>query len=167
MVSQHAFWPNLEHAEFGSPFVRTSRGVTLDPKPRDYVLAAFCSVAHCLRIKFSGEFLHWSCCSRAPLPWPKIPTHCGSRNITPIYEHRIPMRDGVRLFTRVYVPKDSTQKWPILMTRTPYALSPYGTDNYNSRAVHFAPSRKTTSFSLRRMCAAGTDPKESTCMCDR
>jgi putative CocE/NonD family hydrolase len=53
------------------------------------------------------------------------------------YEHRIPMRDGVRLFTRVYVPKDSTQKWPILMTRTPYALRPYGTDNYNSPSGSF------------------------------
>jgi len=37
------------------------------------------------------------------------------------YEHRIPMRDGVRLFTRVYVPKDDSQLWPILLTRTPYA----------------------------------------------
>ncbi len=46
------------------------------------------------------------------------------------YEHRIPMRDGVRLFTRVYVPKDDSQKWPIILTRTPYALKPYGTDNY-------------------------------------
>lgn len=47
------------------------------------------------------------------------------------YEHRIPMRDGVRLFTRVYVPKDDAQAWPILLTRTPYALKPYGTANYN------------------------------------
>jgi putative CocE/NonD family hydrolase len=47
------------------------------------------------------------------------------------YEHRIPMRDGVRLFTRVYVPKDDSQSWPILLTRTPYALKPYGTGNYN------------------------------------
>src|ERR1043165_9110523 len=47
------------------------------------------------------------------------------------YEHRIPMRDGVRLFTRVYVPKDDSQAWPIILTRTPYALKPYGSDNYN------------------------------------
>src|SRR5258705_2926306 len=47
------------------------------------------------------------------------------------YEHRIPMRDGVRLFTRVYVPKDESQAWPIILTRTPYALKPYGSDNYN------------------------------------
>src|SRR5437868_6018918 len=47
------------------------------------------------------------------------------------YEHLIPMRDGVHLFTRVYVPKDDSQKWPILLTRTPYALKPYGDGNYS------------------------------------
>ena len=46
------------------------------------------------------------------------------------YEHRIRMRDGVRLFTRVFVPKDDSTPWPIILTRTPYALKPYGTDNF-------------------------------------
>jgi len=46
------------------------------------------------------------------------------------FEHRIAMRDGVRLFTRVFVPKDDSQPWPILLTRTPYALKPYGAANY-------------------------------------
>jgi hypothetical protein len=45
------------------------------------------------------------------------------------YDYRIPMRDGVRLFTTVYVPKDSSQTYPILMERTPYSVSPYGIDN--------------------------------------
>src|SRR6266704_2606960 len=53
------------------------------------------------------------------------------------YEHRIPMRDGVRLFTRVYVPKDDSQRWPIILTRTPYALKPYGVDNYNDPSGSF------------------------------
>ena len=53
------------------------------------------------------------------------------------YEHRIPMRDGVRLFTRVYVPKDDSQRWPIILTRTPYALKPYGTENYNDPVGSF------------------------------
>ena len=48
------------------------------------------------------------------------------------YEHRIAMRDGVRLFTRVFVPKDDSQAWPILLTRTPYGLKPYGADNYTA-----------------------------------
>ncbi len=46
------------------------------------------------------------------------------------YEYRIPMRDGVTLFTAVYVPKDTTEKYPILMMRTPYSIEPYGTDSY-------------------------------------
>ena len=53
------------------------------------------------------------------------------------YEHRIPMRDGVKLFTRVYVPKDSSTNSPILLTRTPYALKPYGTDNYTDPSGSF------------------------------
>ncbi len=53
------------------------------------------------------------------------------------YEYRIPMRDGVRLFTRVYIPKDDSQAWPILLTRTPYALKPYGEDNYDHASGSF------------------------------
>src|SRR5438874_1179192 len=53
------------------------------------------------------------------------------------YEHLIPMRDGIRLFTRVYIPKDESQPWPIVLTRTPYALKPYGTDNYTDPAGSF------------------------------
>ena len=48
------------------------------------------------------------------------------------YEYRIPMRDGVRLFTSVYVPKDSSRPYPFLMDRTPYSVSPYGIDNYKT-----------------------------------
>lgn len=54
------------------------------------------------------------------------------------YEYRIPMRDGIRLFTRVYVPKDDSQAWPIILTRTPYAVKPYGVDNYNDFSGTFA-----------------------------
>src|SRR5271165_5460839 len=46
------------------------------------------------------------------------------------FDYRIPMRDGVKLFTSVYVPKDSSQQYPILMERTPYSVAPYGIDNY-------------------------------------
>lgn len=46
------------------------------------------------------------------------------------YEYRIPMRDGKRLFTAVYVPKDASKSYPILMTRTPYSVKPYGVDQY-------------------------------------
>jgi hypothetical protein len=48
------------------------------------------------------------------------------------YEYRIPMRDGARLFTAVYVPKDSSRRYPIMLTRTPYSVGPYGADNYRA-----------------------------------
>src|SRR5689334_14054660 len=46
------------------------------------------------------------------------------------YEYRIPMRDGVKLFTAVYSPKDDSTPYPLLLTRTPYGLKPYGVDRY-------------------------------------
>ena len=45
-------------------------------------------------------------------------------------EYRIPMRDGVRLFTAVYTPDDTSQKYPILLNRTPYSVAPYGPTSY-------------------------------------
>jgi len=45
-------------------------------------------------------------------------------------ERQIPMRDGIRLFTTIYIPKDSTEKHPFLMTRTPYSCNPYGKDKF-------------------------------------
>jgi putative CocE/NonD family hydrolase len=48
------------------------------------------------------------------------------------YEYRIPMRDGARLFTSVYVPKDASRRYPFLVTRTPYSVGPYGIDAYRS-----------------------------------
>jgi putative CocE/NonD family hydrolase len=44
----------------------------------------------------------------------------------------VPMRDGVRLFTSVYAPKDASQAYPILLTRTPYSVAPYGVDQYRT-----------------------------------
>ncbi len=41
-------------------------------------------------------------------------------------ERMIPMRDGTKLFTSIYTPKDNTEKHPILITRTPYSCAPYG-----------------------------------------
>jgi len=43
-------------------------------------------------------------------------------------EVSIPMRDGVKLLVSVYLPKDKSEKHPILMERTPYSCSPYGKD---------------------------------------
>ncbi len=45
-------------------------------------------------------------------------------------EFQIPMRDGVKLYTVVYSPKNTAITYPILLMRTPYRAGPYGTDEY-------------------------------------
>ncbi len=45
-------------------------------------------------------------------------------------EQNIPMRDGIKLFTSIYLPKDKSEKHPILMIRTPYSAAPYGNGFY-------------------------------------
>lgn len=82
--------------------------------------------------------------SRFASPWPAIlvggllawPAFAGAQGIDHVkanytkYEHRIRMRDGVKLFTAVYTPKDRSQPYPILLCRTPYSVQPYGADAY-------------------------------------
>ena len=47
-------------------------------------------------------------------------------------DRRIRMRDGVQLYTVIYVPRDASAAapYPILMTRTPYSAGPYGENHY-------------------------------------
>lgn len=45
-------------------------------------------------------------------------------------ERMVPMRDGAKLFTAIYIPKDNTEAHPILMRRTPYSSAPYGESNF-------------------------------------
>lgn len=51
------------------------------------------------------------------------------------YEYQVPMRDGTKLHTAVYVPKDASKKntYPFLMQRTCYSVRPYGVDKYPAR----------------------------------
>ena len=65
------------------------------------------------------------------------------------YEYRIPMRDGVKLFTAVYVPKDASTAYPILLTRTPYSV----------QAV------RRRSISRRRADSWPTTPRRSSSSC--
>jgi hypothetical protein len=48
-------------------------------------------------------------------------------------EVNIIMRDGVKLHTTIYSPKDTSKKYPILLQRTPYSSSPYGEDLFRSK----------------------------------
>ena len=45
-------------------------------------------------------------------------------------EVMVPMRDGVKLFTNIYAPKDASEKHPILIVRTPYSCAPYGENTF-------------------------------------
>jgi uncharacterized protein len=47
-------------------------------------------------------------------------------------EYQVPMRDGKKLYTIVYTPRDVSQKYPILMQRSPYGAQPYGGDAYRA-----------------------------------
>jgi putative CocE/NonD family hydrolase len=75
---------------------------------------------------------------RVPTPGAPVPGGAGPgtafvRENYSKYEYRVAMRDGVRLFTSVYVPKDvfaEGKTYPIVMTRTPYSVRPYGADQY-------------------------------------
>jgi putative CocE/NonD family hydrolase len=44
----------------------------------------------------------------------------------------VPMRDGVKLFTQIYEPKDTKQKYPIMFDRTCYSVAPYGLDKFRN-----------------------------------
>ena len=54
------------------------------------------------------------------------------------YEYRIPMRDGIHLFTSVYVPKDQSQRYPIMLSS--HALQ---------RAARTAPTRTRATWAPR------------------
>jgi uncharacterized protein len=60
------------------------------------------------------------------------------------YEYLVPMRDGVKLLTAAYTPKDNSLPYPILIHRTPYSVRPYGVDNYpepRGPLKHYAKDR--------------------------
>ena len=55
-----------------------------------------------------------------------IATHYAKREL------RIAMRDGARLFTVLYVPRDASaaRRYPIVLQRTPFSAAPYGSTAY-------------------------------------
>ncbi len=52
-------------------------------------------------------------------------------------ETLIPMRDGVKLYTALYIPKDTSELHPILMRRTPYSSAPYGANAWPDFAASY------------------------------
>lgn len=57
-------------------------------------------------------------------------------------EVRVPMRDGVKLFTAIYAPKDTSRTYPILLQRTPYSVYPYGADAFPEQLGPSAPFQR-------------------------
>lgn len=45
----------------------------------------------------------------------------------------IEMRDGVKLHTTIYSPKDTSKAYPIIMQRTPYSSRPYGEGQFKEK----------------------------------
>jgi len=82
-----------------------------------------------LLVALSGSALAWIGAARAQDP-PKEPTEDYVKTHYTKFEYRVPMRDGKKLFTSVYVPKEASQPYPFLMDRTPYSVAPYGEDQY-------------------------------------
>ena len=62
---------------------------------------------------------------KEPADW--VRTHYNKQEVM------IPMRDGAKLFTAIYTPKDTSKTYPILMKRTPYSSGPYGPDQFPSQ----------------------------------
>ena len=53
--------------------------------------------------------------------------------VTTSADYMVPMRDGVKLFTIVYTPRDTTRSYPVILFRTPYSIPPYEADAYRAR----------------------------------
>lgn len=57
-------------------------------------------------------------------------------------EKLIPMRDGVKLFTAIYMPKDKSKRYPFLINRTPYTVAPYGREKYKTSLGNYSAVMK-------------------------
>jgi len=90
-----------------------------------------------MRLKFSFyavviiTLIHVIGLSQTPTPTPNelaeyIKANYNKREVS------IPVRDGVKLFTSIYEPKDTSKKYPILLNRTPYTVGPYGEANFKT-----------------------------------
>jgi putative CocE/NonD family hydrolase len=77
----------------------------------------------------SGSSILLLCALFALAEEPKVDKEWIQANYTK-YEYRIPMRDGARLFTAVYSPKEMSRTYPVLLLRTPYSIRPYGPDQF-------------------------------------
>ena len=85
-----------------------------------------------LRLFATLVFVFAACAVSLAQGQPQQPLAEYIRNNYTKREVMIPMRDGVRLFTAIYEPKDASQKYPVLLDRTPYSVGPYGPENFKT-----------------------------------
>lgn len=84
------------------------------------------------RLAFGALFFPLGVFGQAPPATPPVPVST-VREFYSKYEYRIAMRDGTKLFTSVYIPKDAITEgktYPIMLSRTPYNVAPYGPDQF-------------------------------------
>lgn len=70
--------------------------------------------------------------------WGQVPDSLYIKENYEKLEVQIPMRDGIKLFTSIYLPKDKSKTYPILMQRTCYSVAPYGLNKFRR---NLGPSR--------------------------
>lgn len=82
------------------------------------------------------------------LAWGAAPAQEAAAQASAVRDHytkrevRVPMRDGVQLFTAIYAPKDTSRTYPILLQRTPYSVYPYGADAFPEQLGPSAPFQR-------------------------
>ena len=75
-------------------------------------------------------------CKQTQDPLAKTNTETQDTYVKDNYDKKevmIEMRDGIKLHTTIYSPKDTSKEYPIIMMRTPYSCRPYGEDQYRTR----------------------------------
>ena len=107
--------------------------------------------------------------ARAPRPLRYPPPSRPFRRRTPISSPSstisngtmIPMRDGVRLFTIVYEPRDTTRIYPILSSARPTRSAPTSLTSIGASSAHHRSSTRTGTFSSSRTRVESSDPRAS------
>ena len=82
-------------------------------------------------------------------------------------EYRIPTRDGAKLFTQVYAPRNNSQTRPFLIMRTPFGVAPYGDAAYRRQLGPSESFDQAGYILYSRMFAAATSPTASLWTCAR
>ena len=112
---------------------------------------------HCLSLVVVGVLVAFA----VPGVRSQAPAGPDTRALYTKTEHMVPMRDGVKLFTIVYAPKDQARPYPFMLHRTPYGSPPYGPDAIGRRSGRRRLSRARGSSSSIRMCAGSSGPRAS------